>query len=88
MPMGGLEVHVPSRFWEQPRRVVKWSIPGASSKQPGGYIATNTAYYKLHRLERLQYCKLQDCKDYQAANLQAYASQPRGPTRGPADYEF
>ncbi len=41
---------------EHAQVVVTVSSPGASSKQPGGYIATNTAYYKLHRLERLEYC--------------------------------
>ena len=38
-------------FWEQPRRRVKWSIPVATSKHPGGYISTNTAYYKLNKLQ-------------------------------------
>ena len=43
-----LRAHAPGR--------VKVHFQGATSKHPGGYIATNTAYYKLHRLERLQYC--------------------------------
>ncbi len=26
-------------------------VPGATSKHSGGYTATNTAYYKLHKLQ-------------------------------------
>ena len=36
---------------EHAQVVVKVHFKGATSKHPGGYIATNTAYYKLHKLQ-------------------------------------